>query len=264
MKNLNLLLLLCLILLAGCQKDEIALRPFPRLETLPVSEISDEGAVFNGLVFESEGQAVLRHGFVWASRRIPELNRDGIISELGAPKAARFSMEIRSGLRIGEPYTVRAFIETDQYVVYGNPTSFKSLGSSVPILTSVEPAQASWGDTITVRGKFFSQDTSSIEAFLNSVSLKVVSTSSTLAQFVIPPIPNQEEVQLKMITQGAAALGQLPFKYDKVEIQEIIPTQPRFQDTLHVKLKHFNEKHFDLILEGRPIEPLTIFNDSII
>ena len=241
MKKLNPWLLLCLIFLVGCEKDEIATRSFPRLETLPVSEVSDEGAVFNAQLLNSDGHEIIQYGFVWKllGATTPQLGSSFSISQMGAPSDAVFSMEINSNLDIGRYYLVRAYVQTEQHTVYGNQIIFESLGSRVPILTSVEPAQASWGDTISVHGKFFSQDTSNIAVFLNTVPLKVVSTSSTLARFVIPPVANQETVSLKMIMRGMEVQGQLPFKYEKVEIQEMIPAQPFFTGYDPSKIKAF-------------------------
>lgn len=265
MRYLNYWLLLCLVLLAGCEKEEIATRSFPRLETLPVTNVSDEGAVFNGHVLSSEGQDVLHHGFVWGDRgRLPQLSTSFVISEPGAPSKAEFSMEIRNDLEIGRFYLIRAYIQTEQLTIYGNEVLFQSLGSRVPVLTSVQPAQGSWGDTITVRGKFLSRDTTNGVAFLGEVPVPVISASDSLASFVIPPTPNKAEVPLRMVIGGVSSQNQLPFANEVVEILEIIPASPTFLETTSIKFKNLNEAHFEFLMQDKPVPNITVFEDSIV
>lgn len=266
MQNLTIpfILFACICLLTSCKKEQIGARSFPRLETISVTDITDEGAVFNAHIFEAGSEEILRYGFVWSQLQAPRLGDDPVESAVGAPSGAEFSLEIRNNLRIGKRYFVRAFVETSERIVYGTEISFESLGSSVPIFTSVHPERASWGDTIEVRGKFFSQDTSRTAAFLGEVELKVISTTDSLARFVIPPIPNNAEARLKMIVEGVEVQGRSPLQYAQVEILEIIPQSPTYHDTILVKLNGLNMRYFEFSVEGRVMVPIAVFQDSIL
>jgi hypothetical protein len=58
-------------------------------------------------------------------------------------------------LQKGETYFVRAFVITADYMVYGKPVSFTSLGSTPPVIMEFPPLEATLGDTILLKGKYF-------------------------------------------------------------------------------------------------------------
>ena len=59
-------------------------------------------------------------------------------------------------LKNNTEYFVRAYLITDNVIVYGNMLSFNSKGSLGPNLLNIEPNNGVWGDTIQIKGKNFS------------------------------------------------------------------------------------------------------------
>ena len=261
--SMSLILGLIFIFLLGCEKEEVALRPFPRLETLPVSEITDEGAVFNAKIFNRGDYEIRSFGFVWGPSPAPSLGDYFERRSEGQPDQTTFSQGINSGLKINKRYYVRAFLETTDHIVYGTEVTFSSLGSSVPILTAVTPETGSWGDTISVLGKFFIPDTTGTKAFLNEVELSTISISDSMAQFIIPPIDNDSLVTLRMISGGEAVQNNLSFKYEVVKILEVSPQRPTFLDTIKIRLANLNKEYYDFTVEGQTVAPISVFQDSI-
>ncbi|HKK77756.1 MAG TPA: IPT/TIG domain-containing protein [Saprospiraceae bacterium] len=260
---LYLLYGLCTLLIIACEKEEIGPRPFPRLETLAVSDITDEGAVFNARVFESGEEEIIRHGFVWSLLANPVLGEDLTESVVGAPADNHFAISIRSSLQVNKPYYVRAFVETSQRVVYGNEISFLSLGSSVPVLTSIEPQRGSWGDTITVLGKFFSTDSSRNQAFLNDVKLSPITASASRLTFRIPPVANDPEAAFRLEVNGIATAEPAVFNYDQVEILAYAPQVLTFGDTVTLTLANLNPDYYSLTLGGEPVEGIAQTESSL-
>ncbi|MEQ9167308.1 MAG: hypothetical protein RLO12_13715 [Fulvivirga sp.] len=54
-----------LLLLVTCTKEDEVFREYPRLKTLPVVDISEEGATFSAQILELGNQDIIEYGFVW-------------------------------------------------------------------------------------------------------------------------------------------------------------------------------------------------------
>lgn len=151
-------LLVLLLILSTCTKEEDKDRLYPRIRTLDIVDVSETGATFQAEVFYSTNEQIIEHGFVWGTLPNASTFNDHDKKFLGPFQGTgRYSARVNTTLVQGQLYYVKPFIKTQTYTVYGEEASFKSLGCEAPIITDFEPKrEVTWGDTITIKGKNFS------------------------------------------------------------------------------------------------------------
>jgi len=170
---------------------------FPIVFTDDVSSINSEGAIFNGSV-ESLGvnQNIIKYGFVWSELNMPSLNSSPFLQQSKDIQSGKFSIIVNSDLVEGMVYYVRAFIQTDKFVVYGNQVMFTSKGSQSPEILDFVPKEGFDGTEVIITGKNFS---TRIEG--NSVNI-----GSNLCQVIVA-----SDSQLKIITPSTNVVGEFKF-----------------------------------------------------
>ena len=138
-----------------CEEEKAKERSYPRVKTNPVTNITDKGATFNAEIYSPGSELIINHGFVWGEGDDPTLNNNKIMLGTGNPEGT-YSAEIVSSLSKDVEYTVKAFVQTTEHVVYGLPVTFKSLGSGGPVINGFEPDSATMdGYSDCQRKKFF-------------------------------------------------------------------------------------------------------------
>lgn len=211
--NISIVTLLLALLFSNCEKEEIHPREYPRLNTLEVSHISSAGARFNAELSYRGDFNIIRYGFIWAKYTNPNLTVSDRVIYSTSPNENTFSAEIPTTLEAGREYYVNSFVETSDYLVYGNEISFKSLGSQAPLISAFSPLTASWGDTLEIRGKHFSFVPASNKIFLGELAMEVLTASDSLLSAVIPSEENETSVQLVVEIAGNRAVAKDMFTY---------------------------------------------------
>ncbi len=116
-----------ILILFGCEQEKISInRPFPRVNTMEVFDISRSGASFKAQILKLTDEEIIDYGFVWDTGR-PTLETGDFYSY--GPKIGEvefFEFRIGNGLVAGQTYHVLSFLKTNSYVVYGNEISFIS------------------------------------------------------------------------------------------------------------------------------------------
>lgn len=237
-KLLSLLFLIGLI--AQCQKEEITSRAYPRIRTLPVTDISAEGATFNAEIGYRGDFEVLNYGFVWQiGSPNPTLPEDDRVIYSGNIPTDRFSTDITTTLYAGQEYVVRAFIQTTDYLVYGNNITFQSLGSKAPEIRAIQPAAGTIGDTITILGNQFSYRDRINRVYFDDQEAVVLSNTDTLVKVIVPEIDNAEvKVSLSILGNSAEFSG--VFRTTTPVIDDFSPKAVAIDDTLIVTGKNFS------------------------
>ena len=174
-----------LVTLTGCA-DEPVQRDYPKIRTLEVTNITDNGATFVAEVIKEGTVPVTEHGFTW-SHSTPDATSDERVFLGTFNGTGRFETEIRTALGEGITYEVCAFVKAGDYTVYGDKVKFLSLGSGAPEIIDFMPKSAGWGDTVTIFGRQFSHLNSSNKVFAEDQMCNVVFSSDTLLRFVLPP-----------------------------------------------------------------------------
>ncbi len=124
MSRISVLRILFAALFVSCSKEEITSRPYPRTTTVGVTAIANGAAHFKGeVIFTSV--AIIDHGFVWSNTGIPSIT-NGQKKSLGVRSGTGIFEVTADQLLIGAQYTVRAYAQSSDYVVYGEDKSFVS------------------------------------------------------------------------------------------------------------------------------------------
>lgn len=110
---------LAVLILIKCEKEKAQPRVYPRVHTLPVNGITKDGATFFGEIYSLGTENITEHGFVWGTGSDPKYNYDNKVLLGETDKTGGFEAEILTTLAIGSNYHVRAFVKTDEHIVYG-------------------------------------------------------------------------------------------------------------------------------------------------
>ena len=121
---------LMITMLLSCTKDaEIGIKNYPVIQTLEVSKIDANGAMFNGQFINTGLSEIIEYGFIFAPDEAFQHESDTILVSKKAMNGT-FSVNINTFLIANLTYKVRAFAKTKDNIIYGNFVQFQSQGSS--------------------------------------------------------------------------------------------------------------------------------------
>lgn len=155
--------------------------------------MSTGGVVFKGKVLSRGSSEITQHGFMWSTSQDPGYNdlvfQNADFAMLG-PLGDGSDISFHATAAIAEDvvYSVRLFLITDDLVSLGNIISFTGKGSVSPEISSVEPASATAGDTVTLTGKNFAFRKQSNTISLDTHSCEVVSSDGVTIRFKVPAV----------------------------------------------------------------------------
>jgi len=216
-------------------------RSYPRLKTLPVSNISEEGATFNADLYSLGTEEITDYGFVWGAHSSLSINSDDKVL-LGIPQGEGiFSAEIKTTLAEGMEYTVRSFAISEGHTIYGPEVTFVSLGSLAPVIKGFEPDSAAWGDTLTIYGENFSWERLQNKVKLNETLCDITSSTDSTIIATIPPTLNTIKSSLSVELAGnSVEFMQKQFKLIPPTLLDFYPKQARWGDTLFIRGRDMN------------------------
>ena len=228
--------------LLKCRKDVPFERDWPVVNTLPVTDVTQQGAKFNARITYRGNSEILNYGFVWSVLPRPtlEISDRKVFSE--NPVSDAFSAEITTTLSANLVFHVRSFVKTTDYIVYGTEVEFFSSGSGGPVIVSFLPRTGTWGDTITLRGKNFSYVNDNNSVWLEELKASLVFSTDTLIIFTIPEARNSDSVKINVAVTGKSTTSSDYFKYRIPEITGISPLTGTFLDTLIITGKNFGKE----------------------
>lgn len=207
--------------------EVITPRDYPRIKTLQVTDITEEGATLNSRIVLAGNQEILEYGFVWNKRgfyvQYATLPHNKVVLK-GSPGTETFSARVTSTLEKATTYYVRSFVRTADYVVYGDQTSFLSLGSSGPVVTQILPGYGTVGDTVAIHGNGFSFIIADNSVTIGSISSQIVAASDSVIKVIIPVGLNRGESNVSVSTSGLQAKGGLSFKLSRPIIAKLTPS----------------------------------------
>ena len=186
-KAQTIVLLNLIFLIISCEiKDESA-RLFPKVSTLEVIDITENGVVFGGLIEGFPLADIVDYGFVYGVEGSYKTK-----VSLGAYKGSdgRFTYQANKNLISGKSYILNAYAQTKSQLVLGLDTKFISLGGLAPVIKSFNPLSAGWGDTISISGNYFSTIAYNNKVKFNSEEAILVHTTDTLLKVLVPSTLN--------------------------------------------------------------------------
>lgn len=216
------IIFLAAVLLIKCDDDDkVGSREWPRLNTLEPSDITREGARFNaGIIYRGDSE-ILRLGFVWSTGVNPVIENDDRKILSGNITQDKFSALITTTLDDGAKYSVRAFVETRDFTVYGNVVTFLSKGSGAPNIISFNPVSGSFNDTVYIKGENFSFIPSANKVrFENphgpnygTSGAQIISASDTLLVVKVPLIVYETSVKVNVTILHWTATSDQTFRF---------------------------------------------------
>ena len=237
MKNFLYIFILFVVLIA-CQKDEDAIREFPRLMTHEVSDITTNGAKFNADLISQGSSPIIEYGFVWGTRDNPSIEHSEIVSQKGQPTEATFSMLAEHALKEGETYYVKAFAKNDDYITYGDVISFLSLGSKAPVITDFEPKTGIVGDTIYITGKYFTKNKFDLKLKFNDHEASIYVSSDSSMKARVPQLTEIEN-EIKITIYNNEVIADKNFRLQVPEILSFSPKEGIIGVTITVQGNNF-------------------------
>ncbi|MEL7144834.1 MAG: IPT/TIG domain-containing protein, partial [Bacteroidota bacterium] len=240
----NLLLLTVLWTLVQCEDEDLESRDFPRLNTLEVSEITPEGAKFSAEITVRGGYDLVRFGFVWGEEENPEIeSNDRVIYSVNI-RSNTFSEKIETTLKDRTTYFVRAFVETEDYLVYGANVSFVSMGSKAPHINTFSPLVGTIGDTVTLSGINFSYVAEQNIVQFDSLDATVTFASDTLLEVIVPLALTAEDPEVFVSIFGNRTVAVNRFQLSTPQIDLFSPQEATDNDELIIAgsgFAHFSE-----------------------
>lgn len=235
MKNttITLLAFFLILFLVSCEDEEIDRGGIPDLRTLAVSDNNEEGVTMNGdLFFRGEG-TIVEYGFVWSRNEDPTLENSHVLSESGDFDGGPFSLRTIGFLREEIRYYMRAFIRTNDIIVYGDIRQFTSNSTSQAVIQSFYPLKGSWGDSLYIKGSFFTY-TRNYRLFLGGRELVKISIDDSLLVYRIPKVNNDPVVPLRLNFEYYNVIAEESFSYVTPKITSLSSNIVSFGDTLTV------------------------------
>jgi N-acetylneuraminic acid mutarotase len=238
LKHITLIFLV--IFLAKCERDEITSRNYPRLKTLAVTEITSEGVKFSAEIIFRGNFEVVNYGFVWGENENPTITNSDRTIYSDNIQSKTFYKSVQTTLKKDVSYFVRAFVKTNDYIVYGENMKFLSLGSGAPSITSVTPLEISFCDTVFIKGSNFSyiKDQNSLK--FGSVKANIITATDTLIKVSVPDLLNSESFSIEVSTQGNKTTSQETVKMKKPQIVSVNPSTVVLGDTITIIGKNFS------------------------
>ncbi len=207
--------LIFLLFLLGCQDIEIGLKDYPRIKTNLVSDITSDGAQFSAKILDIGLSTIVDYGFVWGSNETPTFNNYKISSFQQNPIVvedlewtANITTDITSDI-----INVRAYIQSENFLVYGNVVQYTGKGSAAPRINDFTPDSCSLGGKkIVITGEYFSQKKENIKVFIDNEQLILLSVSSDRLVVLTPPVKESGSHKIIVEVNGVQSISDHFFK----------------------------------------------------
>ena len=258
-KCLSLFLIGFSCLLAGCLEKSVE-RDFPLVVTNGVSNISENGATFNGEVGTVGQWSITSFGFVWSRMPNPKLGSGEEVHIGSSPTSGKFQFEVKTNLEVGLSYFVRAFAVANSITFYGNEIQFESLGSQAPEIKSIVPGNGDIGDTIKIIGSYFSIKNANNKVQFGATSAVVVSSSFDELKVIVPTILTAVQVPVSVSIVGNVGQSPVDFQLNPPSISSIKPGKIHPLGIITVYGKNFIPGHTLAGKQGFQPTPLTECN----
>lgn len=247
-----------MLFLKACEKEEFV---HPVIHTGEVTGITPEGARFHGRIIMHSDVKIHDHGFVWGKTKNPEIGKTFTISE-GEPTSSDFSLDVHTTLEENQTYYVRAFAQNESYTWYGREVSFVSLGSKAPVILEVTPLAGTWGDTLTLKGRYFSFDEDENNVFLGPLC-ELTYSSDSLLKFIVPFALDTVQAYVRLSIVGNEVQYEEPFILNPPVIHDFDPQEGSFQTKVTVLGENFHENYTTVFLDDEEVDQFEV-SDTLI
>jgi N-acetylneuraminic acid mutarotase len=240
---------LCLIW--GC-KDWDYPQEFPIVFTEEVVDINSEGAKMSGSIESlGSGQNFIAYGFVWSEQEMPTLNSSRLLIA-GDVHEGEFSKIVNFDLINGTVYYVRAFIQSTEFVVYGNQVAFTSQGSLPPAIVDFAPKEGFDGTEIAISGQNFSARSEGNIVKIGELLCEVVLATDSLLKIKLPSTDLVGDYKVSIEVAGKTTVSDGIFTILGPRIRSISKSSGRVGDLLTIEGEYFDQEGYAQIYFGTP------------
>lgn len=240
--TLTYLILLVICFFQSCNNYEFPASQYPRIATLPVVDITEEGVTFQGDITDLAKGGIKDHGFVWGSFSDPSTQNEGRLSMGALSSLGQFKANLKSGMVKNRIYYVQAYVATDAYLVYGEPVPFTSQGSTLPVINNVLPAQATWGDTVVINGKYFSSVLEKNTVTFGALASKVLAATDSTIRCIVPNNIATKSIAINVSIVGFKSLPFNGFSLQSPSINNLSPSVATFDDIITITGTNFSRE----------------------
>lgn len=254
---------LCYILVAvacSCSEVESLLTDIPRVVTNKEVLAGNSGAIFQAEVITPGKDIIIDHGFEWRVEGTTLLD----FTSLGKLEGNQFQAEINRAFEEQKQYEVRAYIKSSTFKGYGEWVKFSGAGSLAPMIISIKPKQATWGDTLTISGKYFSSIKDVVKAEFGDVEGDLITTTDTLIKVRVPFTfvkSSSTSIRLKVGSKYTNS-NELFYLYP-LQLTQVTPNKGRSGETITIKGRYFNPFNSTVKFGNVTITAEKIFKDSL-
>ena len=195
-------LLSIIILFSTCQKDKIATREYPRLDIFDDIQQNESGVTFKANVISEGVSEIINKGFVWDKNDWPTINSSRILlgTHLGT---GSFEATVLNDLFVDNNYSVRAFVQTENYLVYSKTVNFNCIfNSPPPQIDDFTPTHGKRGDTIIISGQNFSSVLEHNTVYIGNAEAVVNNSTPSTLSITIAGTVNEGKQHVKILVYG--------------------------------------------------------------
>lgn len=218
-------------MVGSCRKEQFHNKGIPEVETTDAIVLDGIGAHFKGTILATGDSEILQHGFYWSNSM--SISFPMTYTALLGPtdKAGVFECIAQSDILAGEKYYLRAFIQTNTHVIYGEAIQFSGSGCLPPEISSITPDEGSAGDTVVVRGKHFSSDSENNRVLFESQLLEPIWSDEGEMRFIVPS-SSYGKKKIGVQVWGITSAGFVDYEVFREVLTFFEPVMATFGDTI--------------------------------
>lgn len=257
--RITVILIISLCFIWSC-KDWDYPQNFPIVFTEEIVNINNEGAELIGSVASlGSNQNITRYGFVWSDSEMPTLNSSHL-SISDDIHEGKFSNTVNYDLVNGTVYYVRAFIQTAEFVIYGNQVVFTSQGSLPPAIIAFSPKEGFDGAEITISGQNFSTRIEGNVVKIGELLCEVILATDSLLKIKSPSTELVGDYKISIEVAGKTVVSEEDYIILGPRIRSISKRSGRVGDLLTIEGEYFDLAAYTSIYFGAPEQGISNYS----
>lgn len=236
----------------------------PMVFTSAVTDIHEEGAVFNLKISGYKSSHTVEFGFAWDEKPIFSIDNVETFLIREPARNGVFSQQISTTLKEGVKYYVRAIVKDKDIVIFGQELSFISLGSKAPVIDDFWPKTGNLGDTLTITGNNFSTIPENNTVIIGDFPCSIVSTKQDTLRVLVPEDLNSLTSFISVsILENTVSSGE-PFSLIAPVINDFTPSGG-YGDQVIISGDNFtaNKKSLEVYFDNFKSTIITIQDQSL-
>ena len=232
MRVLLFFLVFVLFLYACNDKEE---RDFPSIQTHANVMVEEDGVTAFGSFEGGWSSTITDIGFVYYLSGTS--GADYEIVSLGAVEAgvSDFNAKIVRNLLIGAEYTIKAYLTTSKYTVYGEEQHFISKGGKAPVIAGFSPNNVWIGDTLTITGRYFSDKNDDNHIYFGEEITQPIVSNDSILKVIIPNTIKTVKSDVRITVAGKSSSFSEKLIIAPPVIDEIVPKDVLPGESLRIK-----------------------------